>query len=202
MMPKKSDRLTLSRPIGLLPHAPVAHKITEQRWILANSAKKNRCIFISNHVIKGWWMWICIVFFSSISFVRISYKAIWLKTWSWYKNSTKNESWKGLNWYFLKDSHQKAEAHQWGSIWKNRLLHLWNVQNHLIRNFLRNGRVRVKVLQIVLPPTGPRLGLKSPNCRYTKKTWRTSISIISYFSFLTWFWRRAFLVWYSWKPWW
>ena len=26
-----------------------------------------------------------IVFFSSISFVRISYKTIWLKTWSWYK---------------------------------------------------------------------------------------------------------------------
>ena len=31
-------------------------------------------------------------FFSSISFVRISYKTIWLKTWSWYKKPT--EKWK------------------------------------------------------------------------------------------------------------
>ena len=35
-------------------------------------------------------------FISSISFVRISYKIIWLKTWSWYKNPLKNASWKGL----------------------------------------------------------------------------------------------------------
>ena len=29
------------------------------------------------------------LFFSSISFVRISYKTIWLKTWSWYKTHWK-----------------------------------------------------------------------------------------------------------------
>ena len=45
-----------------------------------------------------------IVFFSSISPVRISYITIWLKTWSWYKNPLKNEIWKGLNWYFPKDA--------------------------------------------------------------------------------------------------
>ena len=46
-------------------------------------------------------------FFSSNSFVRISYKTIWLKRWSWYKNPLKNESWKGLKWCFAKDAHQK-----------------------------------------------------------------------------------------------
>ena len=49
-------------------------------------------------------------FFSSISFVRISFKIIWLKTWSWYKNPMKNEIWKGLYWYFPKDAHQKSEG--------------------------------------------------------------------------------------------
>ena len=49
-------------------------------------------------------------FFSSISFVRISYKTIWLKTWSWYKSPLKNEIWKGLNLFFPKDLHQKSEG--------------------------------------------------------------------------------------------
>ena len=31
--------LTLTRPIGLPPHAPVAQKIADQRWLIANSAK-------------------------------------------------------------------------------------------------------------------------------------------------------------------
>ena len=34
-------------------------------------------------------MWINIIFFSSISFVLISYKTIWPKTWSWYKTHWK-----------------------------------------------------------------------------------------------------------------
>ena len=32
--------LTLTRPTGLPPHAPVAQKIVDQRWLIANSAKK------------------------------------------------------------------------------------------------------------------------------------------------------------------
>ena len=32
--------LTLTRPIGLPPHTPVAQKIADQRWLIANSAKK------------------------------------------------------------------------------------------------------------------------------------------------------------------
>ena len=37
--------LTLRRPIGLHPHAPVAQKIANQRWLIANSSK-NRYVFI------------------------------------------------------------------------------------------------------------------------------------------------------------
>ena len=37
--------LTLTRPIGLPPHAPVAQKIAGQRWLIANLAK-NRHLFI------------------------------------------------------------------------------------------------------------------------------------------------------------
>ena len=33
-------KLTLTRPIGLPPHAPVAQKSADQRWLIANSAKK------------------------------------------------------------------------------------------------------------------------------------------------------------------
>ena len=32
--------LTLTRLIGLPPHAPVAQKIADQRWLIANSANK------------------------------------------------------------------------------------------------------------------------------------------------------------------
>ena len=31
--------LTLTRPIGLLPHAPIAQKIADQRWLIANLEK-------------------------------------------------------------------------------------------------------------------------------------------------------------------
>ena len=37
-------KLNLTHPIGLPPHAPVAQKIANQRWLIANSAK-NRYIF-------------------------------------------------------------------------------------------------------------------------------------------------------------
>ena len=33
-------QLTLRRPIGLPPHIPFAHKIADQRWLIADSAKK------------------------------------------------------------------------------------------------------------------------------------------------------------------
>ena len=39
------DILTLMRPIGLPPHAPVAQKIADQRWPIANSAK-NKYLFL------------------------------------------------------------------------------------------------------------------------------------------------------------
>ena len=70
------------------PHAPVAQKIADQRWLIANSSKKGN-FFYKNDVIKGWSVWINIVFFSPISFVRISNKTIWLETWSWYKTYCK-----------------------------------------------------------------------------------------------------------------
>ena len=37
---RTASDLTLSRRIGLAPHAPVAQKIADQRWLIANSAKK------------------------------------------------------------------------------------------------------------------------------------------------------------------
>ena len=48
-------------PIDLPPHAPVAQKIADQRWLVANSAK-NKYFFILNDVILGWLVWINIVF--------------------------------------------------------------------------------------------------------------------------------------------
>ena len=42
------------------PHAPVAQKIADQRWLIANSAKKS--FLLQNDVIKGWLVWINIVF--------------------------------------------------------------------------------------------------------------------------------------------
>ena len=35
-----STKLTLTRSIGLPPHTPVAQKIADQRWLIANSAKR------------------------------------------------------------------------------------------------------------------------------------------------------------------
>ena len=37
--------LTLTRPMGLPPHAPVAQKIADQRWLIANSAKKGTFLY-------------------------------------------------------------------------------------------------------------------------------------------------------------
>ena len=71
--------LPLTRPIDSPPKTPVAQKIRNKRWLLANSAK-NRYHFS----IK--WCDYSLVsvnkhrFFFSISFVRMSYKIIWLKT--------------------------------------------------------------------------------------------------------------------------
>ena len=56
--------------------------------------------------------------------------------------------WKGLNRYLPKDAHQKSEGGQWAPIKKTRLLHLENVEKQLIRNFLRNGRLRVTVVNL------------------------------------------------------
>ena len=71
----KSSSVSLTCPIGLPPHAPVAQKIVDQRLLIANSAK-NRYFFMYNDVIKGWLVSIKVIFFSSISFVGIRYKTI------------------------------------------------------------------------------------------------------------------------------
>ena len=36
---KVQIELTLTSPIGLPPHTPIAQKIAEQRWLIANLAK-------------------------------------------------------------------------------------------------------------------------------------------------------------------
>ena len=57
----------------------------------------------------------------------------------------KNEIWKGLNRFFPKDARQKSEGGQWGPIKKNSTRSPWKRRkNHLINNFLRNGRVKIK----------------------------------------------------------
>ena len=76
--PQTPDRFTLS-------HARCAENCGS-----ALIRQKIGTFFILNDVIKGWLVWINIVFFFSISFVRISYKTIWLETWPWYKNPVKN----------------------------------------------------------------------------------------------------------------
>ena len=76
--------LTLTRPISL----PLTCLLCRILRISAESSlirQKIGTFLKQNDVIKGWLVWISIVFFSSISFVRISYETIWLKTWSWYK---------------------------------------------------------------------------------------------------------------------
>ena len=61
------------------------------------------------------------------------------------QNPLKNESGKGLNWYFSKDAHEKPEG---GGSVRSDLKKLSSFtqetsKNHLIRNLLRNGRLRV-----------------------------------------------------------
>ena len=65
---------------------------------------------------------------------------------SWYKNSLKNESWKGLNLYFPKDAHQKSKGVS-EVRFKKKLdsFTLETSKNHIVRNFLRNERVRVNL---------------------------------------------------------
>ena len=51
-----------------------------------------------------------------------------------------------MDWYFPKDTHQKSEGEgdQWDPLKKLDSLTLEMSKNHLIHNFLRNGRLRVK----------------------------------------------------------
>ena len=89
-------------------------------------------------------MWINIVFFSSISFVRVSYKTIWLKH---DLNIKTTEKWnlEGLKSVFSKRCASKI----WGEVSEVRLKKLDSFtletsNNHVIRNYRRNGRLRVK----------------------------------------------------------
>ena len=56
-----------------------------------------------------------------------------------------NEIWKGLNRYFLKDAHQKSEGSVRSDLKKFDSFTLEMSINHFIRNFLRNGRLMVKI---------------------------------------------------------
>ena len=64
---------------------------------------------------------------------------------AWYKNPLINESWKGLSWYFPKNAYKKSEG-EVSDVQFKKLdsFILETSKNHLIRNFLRNRRVRVK----------------------------------------------------------
>ena len=132
-------RLTLTRPIGLPPSrarfAENCGSALNHRWF-----GKNRYFFIKNDVIKSWLVLINIVFFSSISFVWISYKSIWLKKWSWPKTHRKMRSWRAEIVFFSKRCASKI----WAGLKKIDSFTLETSKNHLIRNFLRNGRLRVK----------------------------------------------------------
>ena len=89
--------LTLTHPIGLPPHASVAQKIADQRWLIANSAKIGTIFFY-------------------ISFVRVSYKIIWLKTWSCYKNPLKMKARRAQILIFQKMHIKNLRWSQWGKI--------------------------------------------------------------------------------------
>ena len=58
----------------------------------------------------------------------------------------KKEIWKDINWYLPKDAHQKSDG---GSVRSDlKKLDSFTLEmskNHLIRSFLRNGRLRVNV---------------------------------------------------------
>ena len=56
----QNGRLTLTRPIGLPPHAPIAQKIADQRWRIR---QKIGTFFILNDVIESLLVWINIVRF-------------------------------------------------------------------------------------------------------------------------------------------
>ena len=51
--------------------------------------------------------------FSSISFVRISYKTIWLKTWSWYKTQWKNMRIKNMRGGSVRSDLKKPISSSW-----------------------------------------------------------------------------------------
>ena len=57
---------------------------------------------------------------------------------------TETETWKGLNWYFPKDAHQKSKGVSEARLKKTRLLYLGNVEKPPDPQFLCNGRLRVK----------------------------------------------------------
>ena len=59
-------------------------------------------------------------------------------------NPLKNEIWKGLNLFFPKDAHQKSEGVSEVRFKKLDSFTLETSKNHLIRNFRRNGRLKVK----------------------------------------------------------
>ena len=89
-------------------------------------------------------MRINIAFFSSISFVRISYKTIWLKTNLYIKTHWKIKAERAPISIFQKMRIKNLRGVSEVRFEKTRLLHLGNVENHLIRNFLLNGRLRVE----------------------------------------------------------
>ena len=72
--------------------------------------------------------------------------------------SLKNEIWKGLNRYFPKDAHRKSERGSVRSDFKKLdSFTLETTKNHLIRSFLRNGRLRVELYLRTLPRLSNKL---------------------------------------------
>ena len=84
-------------------------------------------------------MWINIVFFSLISFFRISYKTIWLKTWSWYKNQLKMKAGRAQIDIFQKIRIKNLKGVSEVRFKKLDSFTLETLKNHLIRNFCATG---------------------------------------------------------------
>ena len=86
-------------------------------------------------------------------------------------NPLKNEIWMGLNRYFPKDAHQKSDGVSEVRLKKLDSFALEMSKNHLIRNFLRNRRLRVKLLRA---ENRRALKIRSRNCRIGLKNYKKS----------------------------
>ena len=115
-------------------------------------------------------MWINIFFFSSISLVRISYKTICLKTWSWYKTHWKMKSGRALIGIFQKRRIKNLRGSVRSDLKNLDSFTLETSKNHLIRNFLHNGRLRVNIKHILCAES------VSVCCHKFKNLWQSFVN--------------------------